>query len=281
MKAAEDEPLAGSDDTRSFYDREGWTEQDGVLTDRILFGATEDGPVRRAMHERRMQRVVAQLSRARPPLNLLECGCGGNPEPVLLPLCRKYTGIDFSETGIQVSRRVLNEQSVPFELVVGDICSLPFADASFDAVYSAHAIYHIPGERAQAKAFGEAMRVLRRGGIAVFVLANPRPLLFPVRLLRRLAAETPGLGALLNRIRPQPPLPYRPMSLNWTRRLLEPHGTVTIELHSMGSGWFARNVSERTPLGSIAWKTFEVAERRFPRALVALGNYVQIVVEKR
>jgi len=281
MNGVDNRPLTGSDDTRSFYDREGWKEEGGVLKDQILFGATEDGPIRREMHERRMGRVVAQLSRARPPLNLLECGCGGNPEPVLLPLCRKYTGIDFSETGIEVSRRKLGEQSVPFELLVGDICSLPFADSSFDAVYSAHAIYHIPDDRAQAKAFAEAMRVLRPGGVAVFVLANPRPLLFPVRLLRRLAAETPGLGAFLNRIRPQPPLPYRPMSLSWTRNLLAPYGTVSIELHSMGSGWFARNVSEKTPLGSIAWKSFRVAEQHFARAFVPLGNYVQIVVEKR
>jgi len=74
-------------------------------------------------------------------------------------------------------------------------------------VYSAHAIYHIDTVDGQGAALREAMRVVRPGGRAIFVLANPFPLLFPYRLIRRVFAMTPGLNAVLNRLRAKPPLP--------------------------------------------------------------------------
>jgi SAM-dependent methyltransferase len=48
------------------------------------------------------------------------------------------------------------------EGVVADASSLPFADASFDAVLACHMLYHVPDARV---ALSEFKRVLRPGGI--------------------------------------------------------------------------------------------------------------------
>jgi hypothetical protein len=55
------------------------------------------------------------------------------------------------------------------------------ADGTFDLAYSAQAIYHIDTADGQAAAFHETMRVRRPCGRAIFVMANPFPILFPYR----------------------------------------------------------------------------------------------------
>jgi SAM-dependent methyltransferase len=49
------------------------------------------------------------------------------------------------------------------EFRVGDVASLPFADASFDAVVSTFSLHHWPDP---AKGLEEIYRVLRPGGVA-------------------------------------------------------------------------------------------------------------------
>src|SRR5580698_3136435 len=96
--------ITGTEETQRFYNETGWQQQDGVLVDRHLFGVKEDGPIRVELHRLHEARIRAALSEAGTPLNLLECGCGGNPERNLLDLCSSYTGVDFSDTGIQAAR---------------------------------------------------------------------------------------------------------------------------------------------------------------------------------
>src|SRR5206468_297598 len=55
------------------------------------------------------------------------------------------------------------------ETVVGDMRSLPFADASFASVLSVHSIEHVPDA---APVAAEVVRVLEPGGLAVFVTPN-------------------------------------------------------------------------------------------------------------
>jgi ubiquinone/menaquinone biosynthesis C-methylase UbiE len=270
-----------SADTKQFYEQVGWTVDSGKTVDEQMFGDWEMGPVRHALHQERGARLRSALQLGGPPLNLLEVGCGGNPATGILDLCSHYTGADFSPRGLEVARQLLASTQIPFELKEAHASALPFTDGAFDAVYSAHALYHIPTVAEQAAAFREIARVTRPGGVAVLLLANPRPLISPVRLAKRLIADTPVLGATLNRLRPKAPLPYLPMTLGWMRRQLAPAGEVTISCHALDSTWQNHHISEISVLGKAFWNAAHAAERRFAHKIARVGNYVQIVLHKR
>jgi SAM-dependent methyltransferase len=272
----------GSEETKRFYDEQGWTaNDDGQLVDVDLFGTKEDGPIRIELYETYQRRVREAIGSAGAELDLLECGCGGSPELDLLDLCSHYTGVDFSETGLAEAALKLKATGVAHRLQQADVCDLPFADGHFDAVYSARMIFHIPDPAAQARAVDEMLRVLKPGGVLVLVTANPFPLLFPERSLKRLVAIAPVLGPLANRLRPPPPLPYEPMPLGWFRRRIGNRGSVDMISAGFQSQRFHQRVSEHRGLGRFLWRAILFMERRFPRGSVRLGNYAQITVVKR
>jgi ubiquinone/menaquinone biosynthesis C-methylase UbiE len=270
----------GSQHTRRFYDEKGWTVSCGDTVDHNLFGATEDGPVRIELHHLGLARIQHALSQAGTDLNLLECGCGGQPESNILGLCSRYTGVDFSITGLQLAKASLTAASIPIEFVKADVCALPFADETFDAAYSAHMIYHIDNIQAQEAALSELIRVVRPKGIVVLITANPRPFLFPIRFFKRLLADAPIAGSALNRIRPKPPVPYKPMTIDWTRKVLEPRAKVRVAVYSIPSTWFLRHVSEHNGIGKYAWRAVRWLTVERPVLSAYLGNYVMIVCSK-
>jgi SAM-dependent methyltransferase len=267
-------------ETRDFYDKTGWELQGGQTVDAVLFGDRETGPLRKALQAERLRRVRAALQLAGPGLRLLEGGCGGNPSLGLLDLCSHYTGVDISTTGLRVAKGRLLRAGVPFDLREADLCLLPFDTGSFDAAYSAHTIYHIWNPEGQRAAFRETARVVRASGIAVFILANPLPLLFPIRLAKRLVAGSAPLSGLLNLIRRKPPLPFRPMPLGWMRRQLAPFGEVTISCYALESVWFNQHVSEHRSFGKLLWTIARRVEQRHAGRIARLGNFVQIVLRR-
>lgn len=268
----------GTEATKEFYDRTGWRRQSGVLVDTALFCPTQAGPIMQSMIRRREQRIAELIGG--PGLRLVECGCGGTPAVFLADRCRSFTAVDFSPTGLSEAAAALAPTGVEFSTVEADMTHLPFNDGDFDAAYSAHAIYHIDNPDGQAAALAEIMRVVRPGGRAVLVLANPFPLLFPLRLLRRVLARTPVISTLLNSIRAKPPLRYLPMPLGWLRRQLANWGDVQISCNAMASTWFDRNVPEDTKFARGIWRAFRWIEMNHPRRAVRLGCYVTISVQR-
>lgn len=271
--------MAGTEETRRFYDEKGWQIEGGAPVDRNLFGTKEDGPIRVELHNAHVAAVRAALYGPK-PIDALECGCGGTPASQFLDLCASYTGVDFSQAGIDLASKSWESVKVPHQFRQADVCALPFADATFDAVYCAHMIYHIEDPAAQEKALNEMMRVLRPGGVLVLLAANPRPLLFPVRLIKRLLADTPVLGAWLDRLRTKPPLPYQPMSIGWTSRVLAPHGHVDVVTSGLPSTAFHQNVSEYTTFGKLLWRGVRALELKAPRLSAYLGNYITVTCRK-
>jgi len=251
-----------------------------MSVDRRLFGVREDGPIRIELHQLHLDRIRGALSLAGTPLNLLECGCGGNPARALLDLCARYTGVDFSDTGLGMARSAFADVKIPHEFRAADVCALPFDDGSFDAVYCAHMIYHIEKPAAQEAAVAELVRVVRPGGVIVLIAANPRPFAFPVRLARRLVADTPVVGAILNRLRPAPPLPYKPMSIGWMRRRLSRGGPVNVMTYRLPSTEFNQNVTEFAGVGKVMWKSIRWVDINYPKLSAYLGNYVMLICRK-
>ena len=107
-----------------------------------------------------------------PGQRVLDVGCGSGA--VTRTLARQVapsgqaTGVDASPAVLKVARELAAAAGVGngVEFKQGDCRSLPFADASFDAVVAATTLSHVPDP---ARALAEMVRVTRPGGrVGVF-----------------------------------------------------------------------------------------------------------------
>lgn len=102
----------------------------------------------------------------RPGMKLLDCGCG--PGTIALGLAKAIfpgmlTGIDREVSQIQIATESAFTQGVSnAEFLQANIYALPFADNSFDAIFS-HALFEHLQEPTQA--LREMWRVLKPGGV--------------------------------------------------------------------------------------------------------------------
>lgn len=98
------------------------------------------------------------------------CGIGGSSRILAAEYGFAVTGITISPQ--QVNRaRELTPAGVGAEFVVGDALAMPFADASFDVVWSIEAGPHMPDKALFAR---ELLRILKPGGILVVADWNQR-----------------------------------------------------------------------------------------------------------
>lgn len=123
----------------------------------------------RTAYDRHFLELRLQLIKAHGETrDVLEVGCGTGAfvEPAAR-FARQIVGLDFSARMLQLaSARLPGDAPL---LVQGDAAGLPFAEASFDLVYSFATLYIVPD---LAGCLREAARVLRSGGVAVLELGN-------------------------------------------------------------------------------------------------------------
>jgi len=99
---------------------------------------------------------------------LLEVGCGMGTD--LLQFARagaEVTGVDLTPRSIQISRQHFAVYGARGDFAISDAEHLPFADESFDVVYSNGVLHHTPDT---AGAMREIHRVLRPAGLARVML---------------------------------------------------------------------------------------------------------------
>jgi len=99
---------------------------------------------------------------------LLEIGCGMGTD--LLQFARGgaiCTGVDLTPRSIEISRHRFKLYGMPGEFLITDGEALPFADNSFDVVYSNGVLHHTPDTAAAVR---EIHRVLKPGGVAKVML---------------------------------------------------------------------------------------------------------------
>jgi SAM-dependent methyltransferase len=107
---------------------------------------------------------------AREHAHVLEVGSGSGGPAVYLAAARgcRVTGVDINEHGVHNAERLAEVKGVADRVtfhVVDAGSSLPFPDASFDAVLSNDAMCHIPH---RLEVLGDWHRVLRPGGRMLF-----------------------------------------------------------------------------------------------------------------
>jgi ubiquinone/menaquinone biosynthesis C-methylase UbiE len=119
--------------------------------------------------------------------DVLEIGCGIATDG--LEFARNganYVGVDLTPHSIELAKERFDLFGVPgrFEIANAEH-GLPFADGSFDHVYSFGVIHHSP---APEKIVEEIRRVLRKGGTFTVMLYNKRSINYYVEImfLRRL-----------------------------------------------------------------------------------------------
>ena len=86
-------------------------------------------------------------------------------------------GIDLSHRQLQHSRRLDEETGIAVPAVHGTATALPFADASFDVVFSSFGALQFVADIEDAVA--ETARVLRPGGRYAFSITHPTRWMFP------------------------------------------------------------------------------------------------------
>lgn len=106
--------------------------------------------------------------------HLLEIGCGmGYDSLEFLKRGVRVTAIDLTENAVRYTQRHFEVEGVRAEDVrVGNALDLPFADETFDAVWS-NGVLHATGDT--PRAIGEVRRVLRPGGRAIISHFYRRP----------------------------------------------------------------------------------------------------------
>jgi demethylmenaquinone methyltransferase / 2-methoxy-6-polyprenyl-1,4-benzoquinol methylase len=119
----------------------------------------------------RWRRITAQAV-VRPDDEVLDACCGtGDLAIAAVRAGGKVTGLDFSTAMLQRARR----KAPHIEWVEGDVLSLPFADARFDAATVGFGVRNVEDLE---RALSELRRVVRPGGrLGILEITRPRGLL--------------------------------------------------------------------------------------------------------
>jgi len=121
--------------------------------------------------------------------DVLEVGCGLGTDAINFARAgASYTGIDLTDASIALVRRRFEIEGLSADLRVADAEALPFADESFDLVYSHGVLHHTPDTQ---RAIDEIYRVLRRGGTAMVMLYHKNSYNYYINImtLRRMGAR--------------------------------------------------------------------------------------------
>lgn len=91
---------------------------------------------------------------------ILEEGCGnGKTAYMLLKMGYHVTGIDFSQSAINMCRRTISDSNAVF--ICGSITELPFDNNTFDGATVIHVLEHLDSENL-VSAISELKRVLKK-----------------------------------------------------------------------------------------------------------------------
>jgi ubiquinone biosynthesis O-methyltransferase len=101
---------------------------------------------------------------------VLEVGCGrGDFAISLAQRGGRVTAVDFSETAIHIARQKALRFGQDVNFDVANATSLPFADESFDQVFSCECLEHVPDP---SRMLTEIFRVLKPGGSVILSTEN-------------------------------------------------------------------------------------------------------------
>ena len=117
------------------------------------------------VHRRLQSAVGFEKTRG---LRVLEIGCGcGSEAERFARAGANYTAVDLTNAAVSLTQRRFRLANLEGRFVQGDAENLPFADGSFDLVYSHGVLHHTPDT---PRTIREAHRVLAPGGRVAIML---------------------------------------------------------------------------------------------------------------
>ncbi len=161
-----------------FHD--GWAS--GIEVDELLVPGFFEAPT--ATDNQYILGVIGELEGKR----ILDLGCGAGEAAVYFAgKGAEASGIDISGEMIRVAQRLAEKHAVKVDLQQMGAEALRFEDGSFDIVYGYGALHHID----LPLSAGEIHRVLKKGGLAVFVEPlGYNPVLWVYRLFAKATRTT-------------------------------------------------------------------------------------------
>jgi ubiquinone/menaquinone biosynthesis C-methylase UbiE len=177
--------------------------------------------------------VASRLGYPRQYDRALDFGCGvGRLTTALGRRFGEAIGVDISQEMVTLARRLGSCENCRFEVnTSADLQQFP--SASFDFIYSALVLQHLPRRELIEAYLGEFLRVLRPGGLAVFQVLSRLSVARRLQPRRRAYAFLQRAGLrhefLLSRLR-LVPVRLTAISEDEVRRAIAAHGGTIVEL---------------------------------------------------
>jgi ubiquinone/menaquinone biosynthesis C-methylase UbiE len=141
---------------------------------------------RYTVHPRLLRALELEQMRGKRVLEI-GCGCGSEAER-FARAGAEYTAVDLTKAAPTITRQRFKLAGLSGRFVQGDAENLPFADGSFDVVYSHGVLHHTPDT---PRTIREVYRVLANGGRAMIMLYYRNSFNYQVNLkmFRRIRAH--------------------------------------------------------------------------------------------
>ena len=262
MGTERSEQMSVEDQVREFYETEGWQAEDAVHADAQLW---EDLRSCAAGYVSACRRRVLDFLPAHGE-RIIDAGSGPIQYPEYLDYSRGFAQrvcVDLSQLALDEARSKLGEHG---DYVCASLLDLPFPDEVFDAGVSLHTIYHIDSARQDA-AVRELLRVVKPGGVAVVVYANPDRL--AARLMRFARRSSAASG----------PIYFFAYPLEWWNRFSDDAEVRLVPWRSLNANESRRLIPDNA-IGVAMFRIVWWFERRFPRLATRFGCYPMIVLTK-
>jgi SAM-dependent methyltransferase len=145
---------------------------DEYLRDHDLEAEVEHHRRERPRFYRLMESCLMRVKHAE-PARVLEIGCGTAIDSYILAerSTANFVGIDLSLPSVQVAARCAQYFPRPIYLAAADATRLPFADATFDIVFSQGVVEHFRDPSAMLQ---DQLRVMKPDGILVITVPQRR-----------------------------------------------------------------------------------------------------------
>ena len=154
------------------------------------------------MREETFKRRLIEQAHIRPGHHVLDLGCGTGTLTVLIKTLHpeaEVVGVDGDPMVLNMARAKAWQAGVNIKWDCGLAFELPYPDQSFDRVLTSLMLHHLTSDN-KRRAFGEVLRVLRRGGeFHIVDFGKPHsPIVKPVtQVIARLEEATDNLDGIL------------------------------------------------------------------------------------